>query len=234
MGLDFTPEEGAQRAGRFKSDTAFVPIKAQSYTPEDTLPELADTVYVVVYHPREGDYIKSLEHSLSFFLEQGFESIFTMTIGEDNPDKPGYIHLLAREELPKPEKINGLFDLYEALVRDGRNYLLSEEERTALEKRYTMELERYTHTVQSLDEHASLLGFHVEKTSEDWYLIRLVIHCDKVSSENPLRVWMRAKVQEDDQKNLFEPQLGLSELNWDFDPQPPTNQWTRNRRFLPG
>jgi len=35
-----------------------------------------------------------------------------------------------------------------------------------------------------------------------------------------------------DQKNLFEPQLGLSELNWDFDPQPPTNQWTRNQALI--
>jgi hypothetical protein len=232
LGLDFYTrrmEAGLKKDGLRR----FAPVKAQSQTAEGTLPELAETVYVVLYQPLEGDYIAALEENMAFFLKQGFQNISALTIEEDNPAGPGYAHVLARKGLPDLEKTSNLFEVYNVLALDGKNYLLSDEERAALEKRYTRALERYTGNRQPMNDNTSLLELHVGKASDNWYLLRLIIHCKKAYTEgNPLRIWMRAKVHEADRDKLFEPQKGLPDLVWDVDPEPPASRWKSNEALV--
>jgi len=232
LGLDFYTR---RMEASLKKDGLrhFAPVKAQSRAAEGTLPELAETAYIVLYQPLEGDYIAALEKNMAFFLEQGFENISALKVEDNNPAGPGYAHVLAQKGLPNLEKTSNLFEMYKVLALDGKNYLLSDKERAALEKRYTRALERYTGNRQPMNDNTSLLELNVGKASDNWYLLRLVIHCKKTPSEgNTLRIWMRAKVHEADRDGLFEPQKGLPELVWDVDPKPPASRWKTNEALI--
>ena len=169
----------------------FAPIKGQSLRPEDTLPELAETRYVLLYQPIADDYILKLEEAVLFFTRQGFESLVQQVEDGDAGSTPGCIHVLARREFPPPDAITRIFDLSDMLEQDGRNYLLSEEDRTKLEQRYAALVSQYADP-RPLNGQINLLGFHVKPLIEDWSVIRLVVHV-KEPPKTDLRVWMRAR-----------------------------------------
>jgi len=233
LGLDFYARRYTPPAADAASEAvrSFAPIKTWSSTPEATLPELAETAYVVLYQPLEDDYVEALERTVSFFLAHGFKSILNHFLDEKDPVADGLVHVLARREFPSGEEINTVFDVYSVLVLDGKNFLLTEEGRTTLEQQYTQELQQYTENIQALDDTTNLLGFHVEPVRNDWFLIRLIIHCAEVP-QGDRRIWMRARVPEEEQDPLFEPQKEAETLVWDFTPEPPASAWQRNQALV--
>ncbi len=233
LSLDFYARHYAPAAGKTGLDAPILPrpfaaIKPWSPTPEDTLPELAETEYVILYQPLTDNYIETLEHSVYFFREYGFESLLNAVREEG---EPAWVHVLARKAIPTPENVKNIFELYDLLAGDGKNYLLPDEERAALERQYTREAQQYTNNIQKINNYANLLGFHVERSVKDWFLIRLVLHCGAVPEKN-LRVWLRAVVHEEDREGLFEAQKQQSALVWDFTPTPPSTEWKQNQAMV--
>lgn len=208
----------------------FAPIKAQSMTCEGTLPELAETRYVILFQPLADNFIQKLEESVLFFLREGFESLYSRAADAYGAVPPGYIHVLARKDFPKPDDVKDLFDLYDMLDRDGKTYLLAEEDRTRLEQRYAEEVLRYTE-VRPLNDQVNLLGFHVKAVAENWFLVRLIVHAAETPGED-LRVWMRATPREVEKKDMFPVQQVQPFLTWDFSPEPPSTSWKRNQALV--
>lgn len=202
---------------------SFCAIKGASQVPEGTLPELAETSYVILYQPRQGDYIAALEKSVSFFSVADFESIFQDAIEGDIPGMPGLVHVLARREFPDLAEIQDIFDIYDMLDLDGKRYLLSDAERGELESRYADKVGRYT-PIQMLKDGVELLGFHVRPSVPDWFRVRMLVHITETPAED-LRVWMRARVHEEDRAALFDVQREAPDLCWDFTPAPPAAEW---------
>ena len=208
----------------------FAPIKGQSLRPEDTLPELAETRYVILYQPIADDYITKLEEAVLFFTRQGFESLVQQTEDGGPGLTPGCLHVLARREFPTPDAITRIFDLYDMLDQDGRNYLLSEEDRAKLEQRYAALVSQYADP-RPLNGQINLLGFHVKPLIDDWSVVRLVVHV-KEPPKTDLRVWMRARPREEDRNLLFETQREQPALVWDFSPEPPSTAWKQNEALV--
>lgn len=208
----------------------FAAVKWESRQPEDTQPELAETEYVVLKPDMTGDYIRRLEDWASFFMPYGFESILNTWFEGYGPAAPGYVHVMARKEVPSLDQVRNLFDLYDLLERDGRDWLLSDEERMDAEQRYARQVSQYD-DARPLGGGAALLGFHVRRRAEDWFTLQLIVHV-RETREQPLRVWLRATPHAEDRSRLMAPQQALAELVWDFDPHPPTTQWQPNQALV--
>ena len=219
-----------ENMGKMPPAGRFAPIKGQSLRPEDTLPELAETRYVILYQPDGDDSIAKLEEAVLFFTRQGFKSLFQQAGDGDAGSAKGYIHVLARHEFADPDAVTNLFDLYDLLEQDGRNYLLSEEDRTEVEQRYAALVSQYTE-VRPLSEDINLLGFHVKALIDDWSVIRLVVHV-KETPKTDVRVWMRGRPREEDRGKLFDAQQAHPWLVWDFSPEPPATAWKRNQALV--
>lgn len=202
----------------------FESVKPTSKLPEDTLPELAKTDYVILQLPQ---VIDAMENVVYFFMKHGFTSIFHKGYCDNTSAHAVWIHVLAKENTSLRQHIRDIFELYALLLRDGSLYHLSDDERKALEDRFTQEVQQYT-MMQPVNNQIDLLGIHIKRSVPDWFLIRLLFH---VSTDvtRPVRIWLRAKPHPDDIPYLFEEQHGSSELIWDFDPYPPADTWKKNQ-----
>lgn len=208
----------------------FAAVKWESRQPEDTLPELAETEYLVLKPDMEGDYIARLEAWVAFFKPYGFESILNTRFDGYGRATPGYVHVMARKDIAPLDEVRNLFDLYDLLERDGQDWLLSDEERMEAEQRYAQQVRQYGDG-QPIGGGASLLGFHVEQQAEDWFVLRFIIHV-REPNPDPLRMWVRARFQEEDQPQLLTPHQEMQAIVWDFDPMPPAGQWQQNQALV--
>ena len=208
----------------------FAAVKWESHTPEDTLPELAETEYVVLKQGTDSSAVARLEEWATFFSRHGFESIYNGDFPGYGSSLPGYVHVMAHCDIPSLEDKPDIFQTYDMLAQDGTTLLLSEEERKSAEQRYTRLLQEYTH-IQPLNERVNLLGFHVKSTPENWHVLRLIVQAtDTVASE--ARIWLRATVHPEDKERQIEPLQGKNILVWDFTPQPDASTWQPNQAFV--
>ena len=214
----------------FRSPRPFVAVKERSLTPEGTLPELAETDYVVMQTPLAGEYMREMEQEAAFFSTYGFKSIFNATFEGYGPAVPCLVHVMARKKNPEITEISNLFDAYDMLDQDGKSYLLSDEARRELEQVYAREVSRHNE-IRALSDRINLLGFHVAATAENWFVVRLIVHVAEPPNKN-LRIWLRATCHEDDRSRQFPEHRDVSELVWDFQPEPPATEWRRNEALV--
>ena len=224
------PLESDDAEGEAKTVRPFSAVKWESRSPEGTLPELAETEYVILKQDLKNDDITQLEEWAAFFSQHGFESISNNTFDSYGMSSAGYIHLMARREIPSLENNPDIFQSYELLMQDGASWLLTAEERTAAEQRYARLLQEYTH-IQSLDEKVNLLGFHVKSTPENWHVLRLIVQAtDVIIGE--LKISLRATVHPDDREKLPESYQEQDTFIWDFTPQPAAATWKPNQALV--
>ncbi len=209
----------------------FAAVKWESRTPDALLPELAETAYVVMKQDLNGPYIEGLETWALFLKSHGFESIFNRSFNGYGKAAPGYVHVMARKETPIPgDNAADIFALYDLLDRDGKHWLLSDEEREEAERRYARLVEEYTR-VQALTEQVNLLGLHVKSGAENWHVLRLIVQATEPLAEN-LTIWLRATVHPEDQEHLLQAHEEKETLVWDFAPKPETTNWQPNQALV--
>ena len=208
----------------------FASVKWESRTPEDTLPELAETAYVVLKRDLEGDYGAGLESWAMFLKPHGFESIFNRRFAGYGKATPGYVHVMARKDIPAPDEVTDIFELYELLDRDGKHWLLTDAEREQAEKRYAQLIEAYSR-VRPLNDTVNLLGFHVKKAADNWHVLRFVVQARETIEEDAV-IWLRARVHEDDREALHDVHAAQETLAWHFTPTPATSTWKPNQALV--
>ncbi len=219
-------EEGKEK----KMARPFAAAKWECYSPEDTLPELAETEYLVLKQGLDSAGVGQLEAWAAHFSSQGFESIYNKTFAGYGLSSPGYVHLMTRQEIPSLASNPDLFQIYELLRQDGTLWLLSEEERKAAEQRYTLLVQEYSH-VQPLSTKVNLLGFHVKSVPDNWHVLRLIVQATD-AIPGGTRLWLRATVHPEDRGRMIAHHSGQDTLIWDFAPQPEPTAWKPNQALV--
>ena len=208
----------------------FAAVKWESRSPEGTLPELAETEYVVLKQGMGVEAITRLEEWASFFALHGFESIYNCVFDGYGLSQPGQVHLMARREIPSLNNNPDIFQTYALLVQDGASWILTDEERKNAEQRYARLIQEYTH-IQPLNEKVNLLGFHVRSVPENWHVLRLIVMGTDLIVDEP-KVWLRATVHPEDRESMLEGQQEQATLVWDFAPQPAASTWQPNKALV--
>ncbi|NLN92546.1 MAG: hypothetical protein GX130_04445 [Candidatus Hydrogenedens sp.] len=195
----------------------------------DTLPEISGAEFVILEHSDAEASTERLETDAAFFMQQGFWPVFSEAFTPSAISPAGGILLMVRQPMRSLEECTDLFSLYDLLDRDGREWLLSDDERMEAEQRYTGAIRSYT-TSRPLNKGIHFLGIHLARATNDCYVIRLIIHA-RQQPEEGLRVWLRA-VPESASSESDDSLLSHDPGNWDFDPQPPSGKWGQNQALV--
>lgn len=191
----------------------------------DALPDISGAEFVILQHSDGDNAEAALEKDAAFFMQQAFSPAFSTEFPPAGMHPGGRILLMARQPMRSLEECTDLLSLYDLLDRDGREWLLSDDERMEAEQRYTEAIRSYTSS-RPLNKGIHFLGVHLAKATRDCYIIRLIIHAQQPPREG-LRVWLRG-IPENTEGAAISDTL----QNWDFDPYPASSDWAQNQALI--
>lgn len=189
--------------------------------PADT----AEADFIILQRAKASQTEPLLEKDAALLMKQGFQMAFHAVLPGAEKQQPAQVLLMARTTTLTPGACTDLFSLYDLLERDGREWVLTDEERRDAESRYARQISAYA-VPRPLKQGIHFMGVHIAQAAENAYLIRIILHVQQTPQEK-LRVWMRGISE------TAGAQAAISEAaSWDFDPDPPSMQWGENEAII--